>query len=143
MSETYFIDSNIFISLANANDSLHNKAKKLLPILQNNDCIISTYVIDEVITVVGNKSTVENAMVLFNFLKSNKFKLIEESDVKDFEYKIMLNYEKYNRGFSKKKRLSYTDCSILVIMEEFGIENIISYDRQFERCGNVVLINNL
>ena len=75
-------------------------------------------------------------------MHSDRFKLIREyNDIKNFNFKTIRNYEKYNSN--EKNKLSFTDCSIITIMEELGIKKLISYDKEFRRCENIELINNL
>ena len=46
----------------------------------------------------------------------------------------MLFYETY------KTKLSFTDSSILLIMEKKGISNLLSFDKEFKRVENINLI---
>ena len=46
----------------------------------------------------------------------------------------MLIYEKYDT------KLSYTDSSIIYIMKEEGINNLISFDKEFKRVEGINLI---
>lgn len=142
-SQYYFLDSNFLIGLINENDSLHEKATKLSGKIDNNKIIISELIINEVVTIIGNRIDVSTAINSFNLLKHNKFHLINEYDIANFDEKTIKNYEKYNSEMKRSKRLSYTDCAIVTIMEELGVKKLISYDKEFERCENIELINNL
>ena len=46
----------------------------------------------------------------------------------------MLIYEKFDT------KLSYTDSSIIYIMKEEGINNLISFDKEFKRVEGINLI---
>jgi len=35
----------------------------------------------------------------------------------------------------KDKRYSFTDCTSFALMEEFGVKNAFSFDRNFEQYG--------
>jgi len=50
-----FLDSSFLIALINDNDSLHKKALEYVELTEDNDCYISNLIINEVITVIGNK----------------------------------------------------------------------------------------
>ena len=50
-----FVDSSFLIALVNENDSLHEKSLEYIDLIEKNDCYISNLVINEVITVIGNK----------------------------------------------------------------------------------------
>lgn len=46
----------------------------------------------------------------------------------------MLVYESYNT------KLSFTDSSIILLMEEFNIDNLITFDKEFKRVEGFNLI---
>lgn len=128
-----FIDSSYIIALVNENDSLHEKSLEFLDLINENECYISNLVINEVITVVGNKISLEVALFTYDYL--NKiFDVINDYDDKNFNSKTMLNYEKYNA------KLSFTDCGILTNMQNQDIDSLISFDKEFKKVENIKLI---
>ena len=129
----YFLDSSFIIALVNDNDSLHEKALEYVKLTETNDCFISNLIINEVITVIGNKLGLEIAISTFNLL-INVFNIINESDNSNFNSSNMLIYEEYNT------KLSYTDSSIIYIMKEEGIDNLISFDKEFKKVEGINLI---
>lgn len=128
-----FLDSSFLIALINDNDSLHKKALEYVELTEDNDCYISNLIINEVITVIGNKLGLSVAISSYDLLTS-VFNIINEYDLKDFNYNTMLFYETY------KTKLSFTDSSILLIMEKKGIFNLLSFDKEFKRVENINLI---
>lgn len=128
-----FLDSSFLIALINDNDSLHKKALEYVELTGDNDCYISNLIINEVITVIGNKLGLSVAISSYDLLTS-VFNIINEYDLKDFNYNTMLFYETY------KTKLSFTDSSILLIMEKKGISNLLSFDKEFKRVENINLI---
>jgi len=128
-----FLDSSFLIALINDNDSLHKKALEYVELTEDNDCYISNLIINEVITVIGNKLGLSVAISSYDLLTS-VFNIINEYDLKDFNYNTMLFYETY------KTKLSFTDSSILLIMEKKGISNLLSFDKEFKRVENINLI---
>ena len=131
-----FIDSSFLISLANENDSLHEKSLQYLDLIDENECYISNLIINEVITVIGNKIDLKAAVSAFDLL-NDIFNIIDEYEMKDFNSSVMLIYEKYGT------RLSFTDCSILVNMYHHEIENLLSFDKEFKGVDDINLIQNL
>lgn len=129
----YFLDSSFIIALVNDNDSLHEKALKYIELTETNDCFISNLIINEVITVIGNKLGLKIAISTFNLL-INVFNIINEYDNSNFNSSNMLIYEEYNT------KLSYTDSSIIYIMKEEGIDNLISFDKEFKKVEGINLI---
>ena len=102
----YFIDSSYIIALVNENDSLHEKSLEYLNLIEENECYISNLILNEVITVIGNKIDLKTAISTFNLLY-DIFLIIDEYEDKDFNYNNMLIYEKY------QTKLSFTDCNII------------------------------
>ena len=128
-----FIDSSFLIALINENDSLHEKSLEYLDLIEKNDCYISNLIINEVLTVIGNKIDLKTAISAFNLLY-DIFHLIDEYENKDFNSYVMLVYEKFNA------KLSFTDSSVIVNMHNEGIENLLSFDNEFKRVKDINLI---
>ena len=125
-----FVDSSFLIALVNENDSLHEKSLEYIDLIEKNDCYISNLVINEVITVIGNKIDLETAISAFDLI-NDIFHVINEYEIKDFNSTTMLIYEKHNT------KLSFTDCSIIVDMHYHKIENLLSFDKEFKKAEGV------
>ncbi len=128
-----FVDSSFLIALVNGNDSLHEKSLEYVDLIEKNDCYISNLVINEVITVIGNKIDLETAISAFDLI-NDIFHLINEYEIKDFNSNTMLIYEKHNT------KLSFTDCSIIVDMHYHKIKNLLSFDKEFKKAEGINLI---
>ena len=128
-----FVDSSFLIALVNENDSLHEKSLEYIDLIEKNDCYISNLVINEVITVIGNKIDLETAISAFNLI-NDIFHVINEYEIKDFNSNTMLIYEKHGT------KLSFTDCSLIVDMHYHKIENLLSFDKEFKKVEGINLI---
>ena len=128
-----FVDSSFIIALVNENDSLHDKSLEYVDLIEKNDCYISNLVINEVITVIGNKIDLETALSAFDLI-NDIFHIINEYEIKDFNSNTMLIYEKHGT------KLSFTDCSIIVDMHYHKIENLLSFDKEFKKAEGINLI---
>ncbi len=128
-----FVDSSFLIALVNENDSLHEKSLEYIDLIEKNECYISNLVINEVITVIGNKIDLETAISAFDLI-NDIFHVINEYEIKDFNSTTMLIYEKHNT------KLSFTDCSIIVDMHYHKIENLLSFDKEFKKAEGINLI---
>ena len=128
-----FIDSSFIIALVNENDSLHESSLEYIDLIEKNECYISNLVINEVITVIGNKIDLETAISAFDLI-NDIFHVINEYEIKDFNSTTMLIYEKHNT------KLSFTDCSIIVDMHYHKIENLLSFDKEFKKAEGINLI---
>lgn len=128
-----FIDSSFIIALVNENDSLHESSLEYIDLIEKNECYISNLVINEVITVIGNKIDLETAISAFDLI-NDIFHVINEYEIKDFNSNTMLIYEKHGT------KLSFTDCSIIVDMHYHKIENLLSFDKEFKKAEGINLI---
>ena len=131
------LDSSFIIAIFRKNDPLHQRAIKNRDILQN-DCYISNGIISEVITILGQK-TKDIALVrlAYNYMKDN-FIVIDESDINMYNDNVFAIFEKYNKN---KFRLSFIDCSEVVICENYELEYIVSFDGEFKQFEEINLIN--
>ena len=129
----YFLDSSLLIALINNNDALHSEAIKYKELIKDNDCYISNLIINEVVTVIGNKLTLDISIKTYNLL-NNLFIVINEYEYNNFNSNTMRIYEKYNT------KLSFTDSAIINIMKEANIENLISIDKEFKKEKGIKLI---
>lgn len=131
-----FLDTSFIVALVNDNDELHEKALQLKNrgILDQNDCYVSNLVISEVVTVVGNRLGSSISVLTYSLLLELCF-LLNEYTNRNFNNDVMFIYEKYENKFS------FVDCSIIELMEENNINNLISYDKEFRNVDNINVIN--
>ena len=121
-------------ALDNEKDSLHKKALEYLELLDANECYISNLIINEVITIIGNKIDLKTAISTYDLL-NRVFDIINEYESKDFNYNTMIIYETYNT------KLSFTESSIIEVMRKNNIINLVSFDKEFKRVKNINLIS--
>lgn len=129
-----FVDSSYIIALIKEDDSLHDDALKFLNLLDSNDCYINDLIINEVVTVIGNKTDLKTASGVYNLLNST-FNVVDICSIKNFNDKTMIYYEKYDT------KLSFTDCSIITSMLSENINNLVSFDDEFKKVEGINLIN--
>lgn len=130
-----FFDSSFLIAYLLENDSLHEKAFNLeKEDIFNNNCYISSFIINEVITVIGNKTDNEVAKYAYYFLIDN-FELLNECDYPYFNdntFEIYLEYD---------TKLSFTDSGILELMFKNNINKLVSFDKYFDKVENIERIH--
>lgn len=127
-----FLDTSFIVSLIIKTDSNHEKAKKLIinEDLLNNECYISNLIINEIITVIGNKLGLTAAIEAYELVNDN-FNILNEYEINNFNDKVLDVYRLTNT------KLSFTDSSIIILMQEYGIENLVSFDKEFKRIKNI------
>ncbi|MDO5852021.1 MAG: type II toxin-antitoxin system VapC family toxin [Methanobacteriaceae archaeon] len=130
-----FLDTNFILGLLLANDSTHYKALKLKETKKifQNDCYISNHVLDEIITLTSDKSDYDNVIKTYFMIKDN-FTILNEYHISNFNDKVMNTYYKFNN------KLSFTDYSIIKVMKENNIKQIVTFDKEFKRCEDIEII---
>ena len=122
-----FLDSTYLIGLILKNDSLYYKSHLLKPYLDDENKIINNTVFNEVLnSVTSNNSSydlnhIKKLLLSFNidFLTSDDY--LDSFDI--FEY--------YN--FS----VNFSDCTILNTMQNYNINQIASFDSDFDKIKGV------
>ena len=130
-----FIDSGIFIAFSNKRDVNHEKARVLIKRVAKKEFgspITSDYVFDEVITTTFIRTKrIELAIKIGNLIlgkdpKIPKFiKLINVSE--NIFLKAWDIFKKY-----EPKNLSFTDATIISMMENYKIGKLCSFDKNFD-----------
>ncbi len=122
-----FVGSSFIIGLAVTNDDQNKKAIKIRDAgLLDDDCYVSNLIINEVVTVIGNKTDENIATAAYNYLNDN-YTVINEFEIPGIQDKIMDTYYKHST------KLSYTDCSIIEVMKAYNIKDLISFDHYFDK----------
>ena len=122
-----FLDSTYLIGLILKNDSLYYKSHILKPYLDDENKIINNTVFNEVLNSVTSNNShydlnhIKKLLLSFNidFLTSDDY--LDSFDI--FEY--------YN--FS----VNFSDCTILNTMQNYNINQIASFDSDFDKIKGV------
>lgn len=132
MTNTKFLDTSFIIALAFDNDENNNKAVELKNIISEN-CYINNSIINEVVTVSNNKGDSTKASIMYKFLIDN-FKIINEYEIVNYNSKTLMNFEKH------EGRLSFTDSGIITTMLEYDIEELVTFDKAFDKEDRLKVI---
>lgn len=136
----YFLDTSFIMALVLDSDSNHNKAVKLKHVLSE-ECFINNNVLNEVITLTGRKINVSSAKELYyNLIDS--FEVLNEYSILNYTSENFKVFEKYVGINSNKSKLSFTDSSIILTMNEFNISNLVSFDNEFKKVKEINLIHD-
>ena len=133
-------DTNFIVAYILTSDESHQRAI-LLEDNENifdNERFITNHIIDEVVTIIGQKSNSELALKTYRFLKDN-FTIINEYDCFDFNDRVMARYNKMNNR--NKQKIGFTDSSIIETAKLFGIDSIVTFDKEFEKNDEVDIIS--
>ena len=131
-----FIDAGIFIAYANEKDKLHAQATCLIDdIIENmhGAAFTSNMVFDEAVTFALYKTgDVKKAIEIRDFILGNK-----EKDILQFMNLLFADKEVLNKGWEifvkfADKKLSFTDCTTIELMNDRDIEYLASFDGGFD-----------
>lgn len=82
------------------------------------------------IVIIDNKTDLDTNLTSFHVFNEN-CTVINEYDIENFNLNVLLAYSKYNT------KLSFTDSSIITVMKENNIQNLVSFDKYFDRVNNI------
>ena len=133
-------DTNFIVAYILTSDESHQRAI-LLEDNENifeNERFITNHIVDEVVTIIGQKSNPELALKTYRFLKDN-FTIINEYDCFDFNDRVMARYNKMNNN--NKQKIGFTDSSIIETAKLFDIDSIVTFDKEFEKNDEISIIS--
>ena|SRR3989338_4892280 len=132
-----FLDSSFVIAAEVETDQNHEKAAGILNDISSGiygNAIISDYIFSEIVTVTFLR-TKELAKAVFageNLKKSTKIVKIDES-IFELAWKIFQS--------QNKTKFSFTDCTILAVMNEKGVNYLATFDEDFNHIKGVSIVS--
>ena len=131
-----FADAGYWIALLNPRDALHEKARQSSARLERTRVITSEVVLAEVLNAFASKGDLlrRTACVLVDKIRSNPNAEIVPMTSNAFRQAL----ERYRSRADKTWGL--TDCASFLIMEEKGITEALSADRDFQQAGFKALL---
>lgn len=130
-----FIDSGFLIAIFVDKDQWHKKGIRLIDKIDKipkEDKIISNLVIEEIITLIGSKIGAKASIEVYGYIHDNYTVFNEDKSLYD---KSMSSFLKYNAT------LSLTDCVSVEIMKELEINEIVSFDSDFDKVDGIVRVH--
>ncbi|MEK6867283.1 MAG: PIN domain-containing protein, partial [Nanoarchaeota archaeon] len=123
-----FLDTSFLAALYNKSDQYHATAQKLGQCLITGEmgkCYTSEHIFSEVMTLLRARKFPENQIEKAGsaLLNDPLITLL----CMDFS-----QFQETWESFKKYKRLSFTDCSTVVLSDAFGIKSIASFDADFD-----------
>lgn len=133
-------DTNFIVAYILKSDESHQRAIFLDDDenIFDNERFITNHIVDEVVTIIGQKSNPEVALKTYRFLKDN-FTIINEYDCFDFNDRVMARYNKMNN--SNNQKIGFTDSSIIETAKLFELDGIVTFDKEFQRNDEVDIIS--
>ncbi|KZX16815.1 PIN domain protein [Methanobrevibacter cuticularis] len=127
-----FIDSNFIVGLTVDNDKWHEKANELIPYINKKVKVTCLSAVFESITLINKKVGVDIAKTVYEYIMDNFIIITEDRSLCDKSIKTLVKYHK----------LSLADSTIVEIMKEMNIIELISFDDDFDRVNGIIRIHN-
>ena len=94
---------------------------------------------NEVLTLTGRKINIYAAEEIYYGL-IDSFEILNEYTIFNYTAKTFDIFKKIVGSNSKKTKLSFTDSSIILTMNESNITDLVSFDQQFKNFKKINLI---
>ena len=135
MSDLVFIDTWGWIALGHWKDARHHEVKALYKELRSQGARLYTsdYVLDELITLLFRRAAFEEADRFVEGLfhaSEQRLLTIERITSDRFAYTWA-----FRKKLQDKPRISFTDLTSMAVMEELGIERVLTDDDHFDQVG--------
>lgn len=125
-----FLDASYLISFFVNKEKNHERAVEIGKIIKNEEKIISKLVIAETITVLKKKLPTKDIIKIYNILQN--FTIVEDSYLFDKGFEEFIKYD---------AEISFFDAIYIVLMNEFDIHEIASFDNDFDNKKRIVRIH--
>jgi predicted nucleic acid-binding protein len=130
-----FIDTWGWLTLRDRDESRHGDVKEFYQQLRDENEMIYTsdYVLDETITLVFKRlpfKTAKESLAKLDKAIEQGYLQVEWVTPERFEKAKILRLK-----YQDKPKISFTDLSSMVVMEELGLKDIITGDEHFEHVG--------
>ena len=127
----YFLDTTFIVGLFVSNDQWHTQSLKVYEKIKNKKLVISKLVIAEVITILKNKLETKDIYEIYMNL-SKIFIVLEDNLHYDEAMDIFIKYD---------STISFFDAMYVAISKKEGINEIVSFDSNFDKIDGIVRIH--
>ena len=133
----YFADASYWIALITPNDEFHELATEYATLLDDAEIMTTQLVLNEVLNPRSGTTPQRRmaAVELVDQIMRNPHINIIPQTPEQFDAALYLI-----RRIAADKEWSLTDCSSFLIMEEWGIFQVLTSDHHFEQAGFTVLL---
>ena len=135
MPDLIFVDTWGWLALGHRKDSRHQEVKSLYEEFRRKDAKILTtdFVLDELITLLFQREVFEEAIRfmegIFRAAELGQLTIVRITSDR------FVSAWRLRKSFQDKPRISFTDLSSIVVMEEYGIKKVLTEDDHFIQVG--------
>ena len=129
-----FLDANFIIAYSLKRHDNYDRANEIWETLEKKDKIISDLIILEVLNVLNTvlKTNVELTEKVYKFM-TNDLIVLHDNEYYDKGMKHLKEYY--------PKRIQFSDCVYMALMEDLGIKKIATFDKHFDLNKNIKRIH--
>lgn len=131
-----FIDTSVLVAFIVGKDANHEKAVSLMQEIvsgKHGPAITSEYVFDETVTVVLVRSKSMDSAVKTGDLIKESMPVLDVSS-----HTFEASWTKFKN--QKNTMFSFTDCTILELVESNHIDKLATFDKEFESVGSFKVV---
>ncbi|PIU21000.1 MAG: hypothetical protein COT15_04605 [Candidatus Diapherotrites archaeon CG08_land_8_20_14_0_20_34_12] len=127
---TIFIDSCTLISFMSKQEKNFDKAVKIITAIENStiNAVYTDYILDEILTCIRKHYGIKASLEALDVLIASKIQMVKVEE-KHIRTAIEI--------FRKYPKLSFTDAISVAVMIEKNIENICSFDSDFDSIPRI------
>jgi predicted nucleic acid-binding protein len=134
--KTVFADANYWVAILNPRDTLHDTAKRVSRSVGQSRIVTSEFVLLEVMKLMANaglhlKQVAHRA--IGDMRRNPNLKVVPATST--LFQKACERYVAYH-----DKEWDAIDCSCMIIMEEEGVSEALTYDKHFQQMGFTALL---
>ncbi|MBI4586868.1 MAG: type II toxin-antitoxin system VapC family toxin [Planctomycetes bacterium] len=131
MGHFILVDTSAWVAFFVEKDQHHDSAKSFAQniLLSRREFMTTDYIFDEVVTRIRYQASHADAVFVGDKILSSPSNQVIEIGSRLREQAWSL-FKKY-----KDKKLSFTDCTSLALMKKYGLDEIFSFDDDFEKLG--------
>ena len=131
-----FADTVYWSALFSPQDDLHARAERLTESLAGVLIVTSDLVLIEFLNGFAGRGRRSRALASSSVqvLRRGTNAIVESLTPESFDAALKLYRERPDKGWS------ITDCSSFLIMQRFGIDSALTYDKHFEQAGFTALL---
>ncbi|BBL61120.1 hypothetical protein MARBORIA2_13750 [Methanobrevibacter arboriphilus] len=123
-----FIDASFIIGLMNKKDQWHDKALDLVDFCEKKEKFTSNLVITEILNSVGTYIGGKGGKLLYDNLKDNYTIYDENREIYDL---AIYTFRHFNGN------IGFADCVSIEIMKKHNINQIVSFDSDFDKIKGI------
>ena len=130
------LDTSFLLALNNKHDinyAISQVIKKRIQEGEFGQMYISDYIFDEFMTLLTARAISSEKIISIGNT------LLSDQKIKMLEVNMGVFFQSWEQ-FKKLSKLSFTDCTSIILSEEFNINNIASFDSDFDRIKEIHII---